>query len=165
MAREDESRALRDDLDESAVAEAYNIFLQSISLAEIQIVAVSGERRAGGIAPVTEFEVSVGYQIENNLLHFRLDGVGRLKGEEGDDTDYGEVSAGVMLSFALPDGYELSDDEKKNIERFGSTSVSAMAHPYLRESLSNTATRLNFPGVTLPMVIQTPLGLVEHRPE
>lgn len=127
----------------------YNAFLAGISLQAIELASLRGERRAAGDAPLTKFESEAAYQVGDNALYYRFDVHAHLTDET--DTDYGEVSASVIVSIEVK-----SIPAEACLERFGGTSAAMMAHPYLREALANTALRMGFQGVLLPTLVQQP---------
>lgn len=128
---------------------AYNAFLGSANLVGINVVAISGERRASGDAPMTEVDLHAAFQCEEPYIHYRFDVVANLTDEDG--TDFGSVNASVIVTLSVP---ELPSREC--VEMFGATSATMMAHPYLREVVASTAQRLGFPNVLLPMILQNP---------
>lgn len=130
--------------------QAYNNFVASVALTAIDVVGIGGERRAAGDATQTRFDLGAGYQVENGAIHYRFNATGHLTDEA--DIDYGHVTASVVVTLTLA----AAAPDVACIERFGSSSATMMAHPYLREALASTALRLGFNGVLLPLITQQP---------
>lgn len=128
-------------------AERFNAFVEAATLTAVDVVAVSGERRAAGEAPLARFDLSAGYQLEGRTIHYRFDGVARLS--DSDDVDYGEVGASVIVTVTVT-----VDPDPACVEMFGAMTTAMTAHPYLREALASTALRLGFPGVLLPFLVR-----------
>ncbi|MCW2608438.1 MAG: hypothetical protein JWO60_3131 [Frankiales bacterium] len=128
----------------------YNTWLEGLSLSVIEVVAVQAERRRSGPAPATQYQLGAGWSVEENWLFWRYDVTAHLTDDDG--TDYGDVQASVLLR-----GQHRGDDtDPACMERFGATSGTIMAHPYLREVIATTALRLGFVGVMLPMITAQP---------
>lgn len=129
-----------------ASVEQYNAWLAGVKLGAIEVVRLHAERRLGGIAPQTAYEMGVGWANEGDKIFWRYDVTAHLTDDAG--ADFGDVQVSVVLTAA----HEQSDVDAACVERFGSTSGVFMTHPYLREAVATTALRLGFPGVTLPMM-------------
>lgn len=142
-------------------ADAYNAFVDGLELAGIDLVEISGERGAAGIAAETRFDLSASYLQEENTIHYRYDVVAHITDEDG--SDLGRATASVLVTARVA-----ATAESVCIERFGSTSGAFIAYPYLREAIASTSQRLGFPYVLLPMIKSQPdgsAGSVNNAPE
>jgi hypothetical protein len=129
--------------------ETYNDFIRSLALLGVDVVKVSGERRAAGESSQTAFDLEVAYQLEDQMVRYWFQAKGRLTDEE--KTNYGEIAASVVVTLR-----STQTPSPACIERFGATSAAMIAHPYLREAIATTAQRLGFLGVLLPLLTQHP---------
>jgi hypothetical protein len=128
---------------------AYNKFVSSLSLISVDLVKISGERRIAGASSQTAFELEAGYQLDNQTIRYRFDVKGHLTDE--DNTDYGDVTAAVLVTLATDQA-----PADPFVERFGGLSALMIAHPYLREAIAATAQRLGFLNVVLPLATVQP---------
>lgn len=129
--------------------ETYNAFVSTLSLASIDLVAVSGERRSVGVASRTRFDLQAGFQLGDDAIRYRFDLTAHLT--DDDAGDCGQVSASVIITVSAPEGMDAAC-----AEQFGDTSATMLAHPFLREAIASTAQRIGFPGVLLPLVVRQP---------
>ncbi len=124
---------------------AYNAFVAGLELAGIELVKIHGERTAAGIATQTRFDLTATYMLGQGIINYRYEAIAHFVDEH--DTVLGNAVASVQII--------VRSDTAANescILQFGGTSGTLMAHPYLREAISSTAQRINFPGVLLPMI-------------
>jgi len=128
----------------------YNTWLSALDLGVIEIVRLSAERRLSGVAPASRYELAAGWTAEDGFIYWRYDLTAHLT--DDDAADYGDVQASVLIRGE----HRGQDTDAACIERFGATSGTIMAHPYLREVIATTALRLGFPGVMLPMITAQP---------
>lgn len=125
--------------------EAYNTFIAGLTLAAVDIVKITAERRRSGHAPATKYALAAGWHAENAMILWRYDITAQLTDEE--HTDFGTVETSVVIAAQCT-----GDVDPACAERFGGTSGAFIAHPYLREAIASTAQRLGFGGVLLPML-------------
>lgn len=137
--------------DDDVVAADFNAFISSLEMGPIEVVALAGERHAPGPAPQTRFNMTAGCQRNDDVIVWRYDVDAQLTDDDG--ADFGFVSVAMVLTArsGLPEA-----PADACIERFGRTSGLLMCYPFLREAIANTALRLGFVGVTLPMIALQP---------
>lgn len=129
-------------------AEQYNAFVTGLTLGQVEFVRVNGERLLPGRGTESRFELAGGYQRDGGTVHYRYDLSAELLDEANGVLGRVEVSA-VLTAIG-----DVLDD--RIVERFGATSGAMIVHPFLREAVASTASRVGFPGVLLPLMTVQP---------
>lgn len=136
---------------DDVVAADFNAFISSLEVGPIEVVALAGERHAPGPAPQTRFNMTAGFQRNDDVIVWRYEVDAKLTDDDG--ADFGFVSVAMVLTARSGLSKAPAD---ACLERFGRTSGLLMCYPFLREAIANTALRLGFVGVTLPMIALRP---------
>jgi hypothetical protein len=144
-----DSIEIKEDGEAELNPDSYNSFVAALQLSGIELVKIQGERTQSGASSQSRFDLSAGYMLDGDAIHYRYD----VNVHCLDDTGsvLGNVSASVLLVAMSVAAFDVAC-----VEHFGGTSGALMAHPYLREAVASTAQRIGFPGVLLPMIRYQP---------
>ena len=127
----------------------YNTFIATLQLVGIELVKIQGERTSSGTSAQNRFNLSAGYMLAGDKIHYRYDVTAHFLDDA--ENAVGNASASVLL---IADG--VSAFSPVYFEHFGATSGALMVHPYLREAIASTALRIGFQGILLPMMTYQP---------
>ena len=130
--------------------EEFAAFVDRLELGQIQIAKIVANRVAAGESVETNFEIRIGFLAADGAIHWRFDCAATILDAQGQTL--GVVEAGVIVTA------EYSGEPTPSPEimaKFGETSASFMATPFLRETIASAAQRIGLPNVLLPMVRRT----------
>ncbi|MGX7678280.1 hypothetical protein ACSMXN_05225 [Jatrophihabitans sp. DSM 45814] len=129
----------------------FNEFVESLSLDDVALLSQSSKRTGAGEAATTNFELDAAYQVDPDRIQYRFNA--RATMHSHDETEIGSVYVAVVVIIGCPTPPPSTDA----VELFGSTSVPMMVHPYVREAISAAAGRVGFHGITLPVLVHSPI--------
>lgn len=131
---------------------------ESLNLLTVQTAALSGTRLDNGEVKGVAITLNIDWAVYSKLIVYRFHmtvGVYSVETEPrtGDlgeiaDRKLADIAATILSEYAITDGREVDPDATAPLQEFAQHAL-AEAAPYLRESVSSTASRLGFPNVTI----------------
>lgn len=130
-------------------AHVYNAYIAGLTLRNVEVVRLYGERVAAGEPNEVKFDTALGYSGHGQEVNYRYDVTARLVDTAGNDVARVEVAAVLITASSSP-------SDEPTVARFAGTSGAMMAFPFLREAIATTAQRIGLPGVMMPIIRTTP---------
>lgn len=121
-------------------AELGNVFFQSFS----------GNAKSIGKLTQIAIGIEISHARRDDCLLYRFDVQCKLRGDEDEQVEHGEVELRLVCEFQNAGRIVASDEA---IETFGDTVALRIAEPYIREAISSMVVRLGFPALTIGMFI------------